>query len=154
MTDAMPTPNGLAFNVRAKAKARFSVAVAGPAVALNADWQEWNSNDGHIKGFVRSDRRIELVKISTPGFHLTRANLPVLSAVEKPGTLALRLAAPGPESPRPAIRPTVASSDTWRQGFENNKRWANVRIGTPIVHERIRTHSLFLRNEPLSVPHH
>jgi len=104
MTDAMPTPNGLAFNVRAKAKARFSVAVAGPAVALNADWQEWNSNDGHIKGFVRSDRRIELVKISTPGFHLTRANLPVLSAVEKPGTLALRLAAPGPESPRVSLQ--------------------------------------------------
>ena len=104
MTEAMPTPAGLAFNVKAKSKARFAVAVAEPAVVLNADWQEWDDSTGHIKGFVRSDRRIELVKVSTSGFRLTRANLPILAVKENPGTLALRLAAPGPEPPQVSLR--------------------------------------------------
>ena len=65
-----------------------------PAIALNTDWQEWDGSDGHIKGFVRSDRRIELAKVSIPGFYLLRANLPILAMKEAPGTLALRLAAP------------------------------------------------------------
>jgi hypothetical protein len=94
----------LAFNVRTKTKARFAIAVAEPAIALNTDWQEWDGNDGHIKGFVRSDRRIELVKMSTAGFHLTRANLPILAVNEKPDTLALRLAAPGAEQPQVSLR--------------------------------------------------
>ena len=64
MTEAAPTPTGLAFNVKAKSKARFAIAVAEPAIVLNADWQEWDDSNGHIKGFVRSDRRIELVKVS------------------------------------------------------------------------------------------
>ena len=86
MTEVAPTPAGLLFNVKAKSKVRFAVAVAEPAVALNADWQEWeDSNDGHIKGFVRSDGRIELVKVSASGFHLTRANLPILAVKEKSG---------------------------------------------------------------------
>jgi hypothetical protein len=104
MTDATPTPTGLAFNVKAKAKARFAVAVAEPAIALNADWQEWDSSDGHIKGFVRSDRRIELIRVSTSGFHLTRANLPILAVKEDPGMLALRLASPGQEPPQFSLR--------------------------------------------------
>jgi hypothetical protein len=104
VTEVTPTPAGLAFNVKAKSKARFAVAVAEPAIALNADWQEWDSSDGRIKGFVRSDRRIELVKISTSGFQLTRANLPILAVNEKPGTLALRLAALGPEAPQVSLR--------------------------------------------------
>jgi hypothetical protein len=103
MTDATPTPAGMAFNVKAKSKARFTVAVAA-AIALNADWQEWDSSDGRIKGFVRSDRRIELVKISASGFRLMRANLPILAVNEKPGTLALRLAAPGQEAPQVSLR--------------------------------------------------
>jgi hypothetical protein len=104
MTDAMPTQTGLAFKLTAKSKARFAVAVAEPAIALNTDWQEWDGNDGHIKGFVRSDRRIELVKMSTAGFHLTRANLPILAVNEKRGTLALRLAAPGTKPPQVSLR--------------------------------------------------
>jgi len=104
MTEAARTPAGLLFNVKAKSKARFAVAVAEPAVVLNADWQEWDDNNGHIKGFVRSDRRIELVKVSTSGFHLTRVNLPILAVKEDSGTLALRLAAPGPEPPQVSLR--------------------------------------------------
>jgi hypothetical protein len=92
------------FNLKAKSKARFAVAVPEPAIALNADWQEWDDSNGRIKGFVRSDRRIELVKVSTSGFHLTRANLPILTVNEKPGSLALRLAAPGPEPPQVSLR--------------------------------------------------
>jgi hypothetical protein len=104
MTEAMPSPAGLAFNVMAKSKARFAVAVAEPAVVLNADWQEWDDSNGHIKGFVRSDRRIELVKVSASGFHLTRANLPILSVKENPGTLALHLAASGADAPQVSFR--------------------------------------------------
>jgi len=104
MTEATPTPSGLAFNVKTKTKARFAIAVTEPAVALNSDWQEWDDNEDRIKGFVRSDRRIELVKMSTAGFHLTRANLPILAVNEKPGTLALRLAAPGPAAPLVSVR--------------------------------------------------
>lgn len=104
MTEAAPTAAGLAFSVRTKSKARFAVVAAEPAIALNADWQEWNAFDGDIKGFVRSDRRIELVKISTAGFRLTRATVPILSVTQKPGTLALRLAAPGPEAPQISLR--------------------------------------------------
>ena len=104
MTEAAPTPTGLVFNVKAKSKARFAVAVAEPAVVVNADWQEWEDSNGHIKGFVRSDRRIELVRVSTAGFHLTRANLQILAVKENPGTLALRLAAPGSEPPRVSLR--------------------------------------------------
>ena len=97
MTEAAPTPTGLAFNVKAKSKARFSIAVAQPAIVLNADLQEWDDSNGHIKGFVRSDRRIELVQVQTSGFHLTRASAPILAVKENPGTTALRLAAPSPE---------------------------------------------------------
>jgi len=97
MTEAAPTPTGLAFNVKAKSKARFSIAVAQPAIVLNADWQEWDDSNGHIKGFVRSDRRIELVQVQTSGFHLTRASAPILAVKENPETTALRLAAPSPE---------------------------------------------------------
>ena len=97
MTEAAPTPTGLAFNVKAKSKARFSIALAQPAIVLNADWQEWDDSNGHIKGFVRSDRRIELVQVQTSGFHLTRASAPILAVKENPGTTALRLAAPSPE---------------------------------------------------------
>ena len=104
MTEAAPTSRGLAFNVKAKAKARFAVAVAEPAVVLNADWQEWDDSNGHIKGFVRSDRRIELAKVSLAGFHVTRANLPILALNEKPGSLALRLAGPGQSAPRISLR--------------------------------------------------
>ena len=104
MTEATPSPAGMAFNVKAKAKARFAVAVAEPAVILNADWQEWDDSHGHIKGFVRSDRRIELVKVSAPGFQLTRANFPILAVKETPGTLALRLGASGPETPQVSLR--------------------------------------------------
>jgi hypothetical protein len=104
MAEAMPTTIGLAFNVTTKTKARFAIAAAGPAIALKTDWQEWDGNDDQIKGFVRSNRRVELVKVSTAGFHLTRANLPILMAIEKPGTLALRLAAPGPEPPQVSLR--------------------------------------------------
>ncbi len=104
MTETTPSPAGMAFNVKAKAKARFAVAVAEPAVILNADWQEWDDSHGHIKGFVRSDRRIELVKVSAPGFQLTRANFPILAVKETPGTLALRLGASGPETPQVSLR--------------------------------------------------
>jgi hypothetical protein len=97
MTEAAPTPTGLAFYVKAKSKARFSIAVAQPAIVLNADWQEWDDSNGHIKGFVRSDRRIELVQVQTSGFHLTRASAPILAVKENPETTALRLAAPSPE---------------------------------------------------------
>jgi hypothetical protein len=104
MTEAMATPTGLAFNVKAKSKARFALAAAGPAIALNTDWQEWDDNNAHIKGFVRSDRNVEVVKVSTAGFHLTRANLPILAVNEKPDTLALRLAAPAQEAPQVSVR--------------------------------------------------
>ena len=104
MTDVKPTPAGLLFNVKAKSKVRFAAASAEPAIALNADWQEWDSNDGHIKGFVRSDGGIELVKVSASGFHLTRASLPILAVNEKPGRMVLRLAAPGPEPPHVSLR--------------------------------------------------
>jgi hypothetical protein len=100
----MPTQTGLAFTVKAKSKARFAVAVADPAVVLNADWQDWDDSEGHIRGFVRSERRVEVVKLSTAGFHLTRANLPVLAVKENPGALALRLAAPGQETPQVSLR--------------------------------------------------
>ena len=53
---------------------------------------------------MRSDRRIELVKVSTPGFQLTRANFPILAVKENPGTLALRLGASGPETPQVSLR--------------------------------------------------
>jgi hypothetical protein len=104
ITDVQATPAGLAFSVKAKAKARFAVSVAEPAIALNADWQEWDSNEGRIKGFVRSDRRIELAKVSIPGLYLLRANLPILAMKEAPGTLTMRLAAPGPEAPQVSLR--------------------------------------------------
>jgi hypothetical protein len=87
MTAAAAAPAGLVFNVKAKSKARFAVAVAEPAILLVAHWQEWDDSDGHIKGFVRSDRRVELVKVSTSRFHLTRANLratrPMLCFISK-----------------------------------------------------------------------
>ena len=104
ITDVQATPAGLAFSVKAKAKARFAVSVAEPAIAMNADWQEWDSNEGRIKGFVRSDRRIELAKVSIPGLYLLRANLPILAMKEAPGTLTMRLAALGPEAPRVSLR--------------------------------------------------
>ena len=104
MTGVRPTPTGLVFNVKAKAKARFAVAAVVPAIALNADWQEWDSEDGQIKGFVHSDRQIELVKVSAPGFHLTHASLPILALKEEHGTLALRLATPGSNAPQVSLR--------------------------------------------------
>ena len=70
---------------------------------MNTDWQEWDDSNGHIKGFVRSERRVELVKVSTPGFHLTRANVAILKVNEKPGSLTLRLGAPGPEPARVSL---------------------------------------------------
>jgi hypothetical protein len=104
MTDAKTTPSGLWFNVRTKSKGRFAVAVAEPAIALHADWQEWDEMAGNIKGFVRSDRRVELVKVSNPGFHLMRTNMSVLAVNQKPGTLALRLAAAGNEPVQVSLR--------------------------------------------------
>ena len=104
MTEVTAAPSGLAFNVKAKAKARFAVAVAEPAVVLNADGQEWDDSNGHIKGFVRSDRPIELAKVSLSGFRITRANLPILAVNENPGSLALRLAGPGQSTPRISFR--------------------------------------------------
>jgi hypothetical protein len=104
MTDVRPTPAGLVFNVKAKSKARFAVAVAYAAIVLNADWQEWDDSTGHIKGFVRSDRRVELVKVSTAGFRLTRADLPILAVKEMPGTVILQLAAPGQTTPQVSLR--------------------------------------------------
>jgi len=53
---------------------------------------------------VRSDRRIELAKVSIPGLYLLRANLPILAMKEAPGTLTMRLAALGPEAPRVSLR--------------------------------------------------
>ena len=100
MTDVRPTPAGLVFNVKAKSKARFAIASAEPSLALNADWQEWDANEGQIKGFVRSDRQVELVKMSAFGFQLTRANLPVLAVKEGPSSVDLRLASPGPQAPQ------------------------------------------------------
>ena len=118
MTDVGPTPAGLVFNVKAKSKARFAVAVAHPAIVLNADWQEWDESNGHLRGFVRSDRRVELVTLSSTGFRLTRADLPILAVKETPGMLALQLAAPGQETPqvslqsdRPLRRATLAGQD-------------------------------------------
>ena len=92
----------MTFNVKAKSKARFAIAAAEPAIALNADWQEWNDNDSHIKGFVRSDRRIELVKISSAGFHLTRANLPILAVKETSDSWHCA-PAPRPENPQVSL---------------------------------------------------
>ena len=106
MADATPTPSGLAFNVRAKSKARFALAAAESAIALNTDWQEWDDSNGHINGFVGSDRRIELVKVSTAGFHLTRANLPILAVKEELGTLTLRLAVQGLKAPQVRFQAT------------------------------------------------
>ena len=104
MTSARPTSTGLVFNVKAKTKARFAVAAVEPAIALNVDWQEWDSGSDQIKGFVRSDRQIEVVKVSVPGFHLTRASLPILALKEEQGTLALRLATPGSDVPQFRLR--------------------------------------------------
>ncbi len=105
MTDVGATPAGLVFNVKAKSKARFAVAVSEPAIALNADWQEWDGSNGHIKGFVRSDRRIELAKVLIPGLYLLRANLPILAMKEAPGKLVLRLApSPSLEAPQVSLR--------------------------------------------------
>jgi hypothetical protein len=42
--------------------------------------------------------------MSPLGFHLTRANLPILEVNEKPGALALRLAVPGSEPPQIGLR--------------------------------------------------
>jgi hypothetical protein len=47
---------------------------------------------------------VELVKVSASGFRLTRANIPILAVKENPGTLALRLAASGPEPPQVSLR--------------------------------------------------
>ena len=99
MTEAAPTPAGLVFKVKAKSKARFSIAVAQPAIVLNADWQEWDDSNGHIKGFVRSDRQMELVKVSTSGFHLTRANVPILAVKENWELQHCGLRRPSPEPP-------------------------------------------------------
>jgi hypothetical protein len=104
MTAARPTPAGLMFNVKAKSKARFAIAAANPVVALNADWQEWYNENDQIKGFVQSDRQIEVVKVSAPGFHLTRASMPILALKEEQGTLALRLAPPGSNAPQVRLR--------------------------------------------------
>ena len=105
VSEVTPTAAGLAFTIKAKSKARFAVAVPEPAIALNTDWQEWDGSDGHIKGFVHSDRRIELAKVSIPGLYLLRANLPILAVNEKPGTLAFRLAAPPSlEAPQVSLR--------------------------------------------------
>ncbi len=104
MTDVEATPAGLAFHLKAKSKARFAVAIAESAIALNANWQEWDSSHGRIKGFVPSDRRIELVRISIPGLYLLRANLQILTVNESSGMLALRLAASGPEPPQVSLR--------------------------------------------------
>jgi len=41
---------------KSQIKARFAVAVAEPAIALNSDWQEWDGNDRSHQRFVRSDR--------------------------------------------------------------------------------------------------
>jgi hypothetical protein len=118
MTEASATAAGLAFKVNAKTKAKFAFAGVEPAVILNADWQEWDEGSGHIKGYVRSNRRVELVKVSTSGFHLTRANLPILAANEQKDRLTLRLAAPNQGTPHLRVqsdhrlqRATLAGKD-------------------------------------------
>jgi hypothetical protein len=118
MTGAQKTPAGFAFDVKAKSKARFAIAGAESVVALNADWQEWDDNAGQIKGFVRSDRRIEVAQIDATGFHLTRASLPILAVKDAPGTLTMRLASSGSnvspisfQSPRQVDRVTLAGKD-------------------------------------------
>jgi len=118
ISDAAPTPAGLVFNVKAKSKARFAVAAGGPAVVLNADWQEWDDSKGQIKGFVRSDRRVELVKVSAAGFLVRRADVQILAVKETPGTLTLQFAASGQERPqvtlqsdRPLRRATFGGQD-------------------------------------------
>jgi hypothetical protein len=93
MTEANPTPSGLTFQVKAKTKARFAVTAAGPAIALQADAQEFDENDGQIKGFVRSDRRIEIAGVKIPGFHISRANVRVLAVKEENNVVKLRVAA-------------------------------------------------------------
>ncbi|MBS1852386.1 MAG: hypothetical protein JST79_15880 [Acidobacteria bacterium] len=92
MTEATPTTGGLAFQVKTKTKARFAVAAPWSAIALQADAQEFDENDGQIKGFVRSDRRIEIAKIELPGFRITRANARVIAIKEGARLLSLRLA--------------------------------------------------------------
>jgi hypothetical protein len=104
MTSVTPTPTGLVFNVKARAKARFAVAAVEPAIMLNTDWQEWNREDEQIHGFVRSDRRIEVVKVSAPGFHLMQANFPILALKENQGMVALRLAIPDSNAPQIRLR--------------------------------------------------
>jgi hypothetical protein len=61
---------------------------------LNADWQEWNrEGDGMLNGFVTSDRKLILKKITKRDFRITRAAACIMGFEEKGSSLTMKIQA-------------------------------------------------------------
>jgi hypothetical protein len=72
------TGKRMEFQLLTKSKARFALQLPAPGLVLHADWQEYNrKGDGQLAGYVNSDRTVELVPLTEPGFALATATIPI-----------------------------------------------------------------------------
>jgi ribosomal protein S18 len=84
--------NDLVVDLRTKSKARFSFYVEEPFVLLHADWQEWNRRGDHmLNGYVTSDRKIVLRRLTGTDFRITRATLPIVDFLQSENIVSVTL---------------------------------------------------------------
>jgi hypothetical protein len=83
---------GLEAQLLTKSKARFSFYGEEPFVLLHADWQEWNrTGDNMLNGYVTSDRKIVLKRLTGNDFRITRATLPIVEFSQTGNSISLKL---------------------------------------------------------------
>jgi hypothetical protein len=89
----------LEVEVEARSRARFAFQLPGPAVLLNADWQEWDRKGDHqLWGYVDSTRKLILTPASKTGLAITAASLPVTAVKESASSVLLTLDGRGEET--------------------------------------------------------
>ncbi|MFO7888886.1 MAG: hypothetical protein R6V04_00945 [bacterium] len=77
-----------------KSKARIAFYSEDPAVLINADYQEWNRKGANIvRGYVESDRCLELRAMSKKKWILNNTNVTILDLKEKTSSVELTIAA-------------------------------------------------------------
>jgi hypothetical protein len=83
---------GMEFQLLTKSKARFALEVPSAGIVLHADWQEYNrQGDGQLSGYVTSDRTLRFQPLSSPGFALTSATVPIGELISHADSLTLKL---------------------------------------------------------------
>jgi len=86
--------DALEVQVLTRSKARCSFLAPESAVLLNADWQEWNrEGDGMLNGFVTSDRKLILRKITKQDFRITRAAACIVGFEESGSSVTMKIQA-------------------------------------------------------------